>query len=154
MSALAWNPHDRELVSSHGFSKFDIKVWRYPTMAQIGQLTGHTQRILHMALSPDGTTVCSAAADESLRFFRCFAAPASASGKVRLLLKVGRIKIHVSCAAGQGGGGHWQHPGPVDPLRCVVCCYLCIVVGVVDAGVSVLHVGCCSHHNTGVYQHH
>lgn len=83
---MAWNPHDRELVSSHGFSKFDIKVWRYPTMAQIGQLTGHTQRILHMALSPDGTTVCSAAADESLRFFRCFAAPASASGKVRLVL--------------------------------------------------------------------
>lgn len=83
---MAWNPHDRELVSSHGFSKFDIKVWRYPTMAQIGQLTGHTQRILHMALSPDGTTVCSAAADESLRFFRCFAAPASASGKVRCVL--------------------------------------------------------------------
>ncbi len=82
VSALAWNPHDRELVSSHGYSKFDIKVWRYPTMTQIGQLTGHTQRILHMALSPDGTTVCSAAADESLRFFRCFAAPAAAPGKV------------------------------------------------------------------------
>lgn len=82
VSALAWNPHDRELVSSHGYSKYDIKVWRYPTMAQIGQLTGHTQRILHMALSPDGTTVCSAAADESLRFYRCFAAPAAAPGKV------------------------------------------------------------------------
>ena len=39
---------------------------------RVQDLTGHTQRVLHMAQSPDGTTVVSAAADESLRFWRVF----------------------------------------------------------------------------------
>lgn len=35
--------------------------------------TGHTARVLHMAMSPDGSTVVSAAADETLRLWKCFA---------------------------------------------------------------------------------
>lgn len=36
-------------------------------------LTGHTARVLYMALSPDGSTVISGAADETLRMWKCFA---------------------------------------------------------------------------------
>ena len=39
-------------------------------MVKVAELTGHTSRVLHMAQSPDGTTVCSAAADETLRFWK------------------------------------------------------------------------------------
>lgn len=39
---------------------------------QVAELTGHTARVLHLALSPDGTTVLSAGADETLRMWRCF----------------------------------------------------------------------------------
>ena len=35
-----------------------------------GKLTGHTSRVLHMAQSPDGQTIVSAAADETLRFWK------------------------------------------------------------------------------------
>ncbi len=35
--------------------------------------SGHMARVLHMALSPDGSTVVSAAADETLRLWKCFA---------------------------------------------------------------------------------
>ena len=35
-------------------------------------LQGHTARVLHMAQSPDGSTIVSAAADETLRFWKCF----------------------------------------------------------------------------------
>lgn len=35
-------------------------------------MTGHTSRVLHLAQSPDGTSVVSAAADETLRFWKCF----------------------------------------------------------------------------------
>jgi cell division cycle 20, cofactor of APC complex len=41
-------------------------------MKKITDLRGHTSRVLHLALSPDGTTVASAAADETLRFWKVF----------------------------------------------------------------------------------
>ena len=41
-------------------------------MFQVGELLGHEDRILHVSLSPDQQTVVSAAADETLRFWRCF----------------------------------------------------------------------------------
>lgn len=41
-------------------------------------MTGHNSRVLHLAQSPDGVTVCSAAADETLRFWKCFAEAAPA----------------------------------------------------------------------------
>jgi len=33
-------------------------------------MLGHQSRVLHLSLSPDGQTVVSAAADETLRFWR------------------------------------------------------------------------------------
>ena len=45
-------------------------------------MQGHTARVLHMAQSPDGTTVVSAGADETLRFWKCFAEAPTAQ-KVR-----------------------------------------------------------------------
>jgi cell division cycle protein 20 (cofactor of APC complex) len=44
-------------------------------MKKLAELTGHTARVLHLAQSPDGTTVVSAAADETLRFWRVFQPP-------------------------------------------------------------------------------
>ena len=45
-------------------------------MVKVGEFNGHTSRVLHLSQSPDGTSVCSAAADETLRFWRCFGEPA------------------------------------------------------------------------------
>ena len=41
-------------------------------MIKVAELTGHTERVLHMALSCDKTTVVSAGADETLRLWKCF----------------------------------------------------------------------------------
>ncbi|KAL3912267.1 MAG: hypothetical protein SGPRY_008393 [Prymnesium sp.] len=68
--ALQWSQHDKELVSSHGYSHNQIILWKYPSMVKVAELTGHTSRVLHMAQSPDGSTVVSAAADETLRFWK------------------------------------------------------------------------------------
>ncbi|GFR79762.1 cell division cycle protein 20-like protein [Elysia marginata] len=43
-------------------------------MTKIVDLVGHNARVLSMAMSPDGTTVVSAAADENIRLWKCFAA--------------------------------------------------------------------------------
>jgi cell division cycle 20, cofactor of APC complex len=83
--SLIWNKYEKELVSSHGFSngstsevsKNHLTVWKYqpPNITMVGELKGHTDRVLHMALSPDGETVVSAGADETLRFWKLFEAP-------------------------------------------------------------------------------
>jgi cell division cycle protein 20 (cofactor of APC complex) len=71
--ALQWSPHEKELLSSHGYAENQLCLWKYPTMAKVKELKGHTSRILHLATSPDGSTVVSGAADETLRFWNVFA---------------------------------------------------------------------------------
>ena len=68
--SLVWSQTEKELLSSHGFSDNQLTLWKYPTMTRVAELTGHSQRVLHMALSADGSTVCSAGADETLRFWK------------------------------------------------------------------------------------
>lgn len=79
--ALQWNRHQKELLSSHGFSQNQLCLWKYPAMVKVGELTGHTARVLHLAQSPDGTTVVSAGADETLRFWKLFCIPNRSSLK-------------------------------------------------------------------------
>lgn len=69
---LAWSKNSNELVSTHGFSQNQIVVWKYPSMTQVASLTGHTYRVLYLAMSPDGQTVVTGAGDETLRFWKCF----------------------------------------------------------------------------------
>ncbi|KAM3379608.1 cell division cycle 20.2, cofactor of APC complex-like [Capsicum galapagoense] len=65
----------RELLSSHGFTDNQVTVWKYPSMTKISELFGHTLRVLHMAQSPDGYTVATAAADETLTLWNVFGNP-------------------------------------------------------------------------------
>lgn len=70
--ALQWSPFEKEILSSHGYAENQLCLWKYPTMARVKELRGHTSRVLHMATSPDGSMVCSGAADETLRFWNVF----------------------------------------------------------------------------------
>ncbi|GKZ01105.1 hypothetical protein MPSEU_001062100 [Mayamaea pseudoterrestris] len=77
---LAWSNNVNEIVSTHGYSLNQIVVWRYPSMSKVATLTGHTYRVLYLAISPDGSTIVTGAGDETLRFWQVFPGPQS-SGK-------------------------------------------------------------------------
>ncbi|EPZ34524.1 WD40 repeat-like protein [Rozella allomycis CSF55] len=69
---LAWSKNSNEIVSTHGYSQNQVTVWKYPSMTQLATLTGHTSRVLYLAMSPDGQTVVTGAGDETLRFWNIF----------------------------------------------------------------------------------
>ncbi|GAB0088439.1 cell division cycle protein 20 homolog [Sergentomyia squamirostris] len=71
--ALLFSKNYKELISAHGYVNNQLTIWKYPSMVRQAELTGHTARVLQMAMSPDGSTVISASADETLRLWNCFA---------------------------------------------------------------------------------
>lgn len=77
---LAWSKNVNEIVSTHGYSQNQIVVWRYPGMSKLATLTGHTLRVLYLAVSPDGQSVVTGAGDETLRFWNVFPGTAPAGG--------------------------------------------------------------------------
>ncbi|GME91992.1 anaphase-promoting complex binding protein [[Candida] boidinii] len=69
---LAWSKNSNEIVSTHGYSRNQIVIWKFNTMQQIASLTGHTYRVLYLSMSPDGQTIVTGAGDETLRFWNVF----------------------------------------------------------------------------------
>jgi len=67
---ILWNEEYKELVTGHGFSHNQLTVWKYPAMTKVVDLKGHTQRVLLLMKSPDGSTIASAAGDETIRMWK------------------------------------------------------------------------------------
>jgi len=85
---VAWSANIDEIVTTHGFSQNHIVIWdtspstatTVPIMRPaipIATLRGHKSRVLHLAVSPDGRTIATAAGDETLRFWKAFPGPNS-----------------------------------------------------------------------------
>jgi cell division cycle protein 20 (cofactor of APC complex) len=77
--SLAWSKTHRELVTGHGFGlnvQTDMRnnggsiiLWDYQHLQPVAELVKHEQRVLHLAVSPSGDTLCSASADQTLRLW-------------------------------------------------------------------------------------
>ena len=79
---LMFSKNSDELVSTHGYSLNQIIVWKYPSMEKIATLTGHTFRVLYLAMSPDGSSIVTGAGDETLRFWNIFPKARSTKGTI------------------------------------------------------------------------
>ena len=70
--ALEWNRHEKEILSAHGYAQNQLSLWRFSDMKRISDFSGHSARVLSVAQNPEGSTVVSAGADETLRFWPVF----------------------------------------------------------------------------------
>lgn len=77
--AIEWNKHEKELLSAHGYAQNQLSLWRFNDMKRIMDFTGHSARVLSLAQNPEGSTVVSAGADETLRFWPVFESSISKS---------------------------------------------------------------------------
>ena len=80
---LVFSKTEDELVSTHGYSLNQVIVWKYPTMEKIATLTGHTYRVLYLAMSPDGSSIVTGAGDETLQFWNIFPKSRSSRGAMK-----------------------------------------------------------------------
>ncbi|EPX75060.1 fizzy-like protein Mfr1 [Schizosaccharomyces octosporus yFS286] len=69
---LAWSKTSNEIVTTHGYAKNQVSLWKYPSLSNVVNLTGHTNRVLHLSMSPDGQSIVTGAGDETLRFWKLF----------------------------------------------------------------------------------
>ncbi|GLD54271.1 cell division cycle protein 20 homolog B isoform X2 [Lates japonicus] len=62
--SLRWAERKRYLVTGHGLPHHQVSTWEFPSLNPVHKLTGHSHRVLHLALNPDDTLIFSAGADQ------------------------------------------------------------------------------------------
>ncbi|KAJ8123361.1 hypothetical protein ONZ43_g672 [Nemania bipapillata] len=82
VTSLRWSTSYREIVSSSGFPDNSLSIWSYPTLVRNVEIPAHESRVLHSCLSPDGQMLATAAADESLKFWKIFEKRAGSSASI------------------------------------------------------------------------
>ena len=67
--ALVWDEEFKSILTAHGFSKYQLSLWKYETSELIYEFLGHKNRILSMLKMPSNGTVITASADETIRIW-------------------------------------------------------------------------------------
>jgi len=84
---ILFSERHKELISTHGYSDNNICVWKFCTMRKIGEMSGHADRVLYSAMSPDGNTLATCAADENLNFWKIFEHPKEKDAEESFLIR-------------------------------------------------------------------
>lgn len=66
---IAFSKLEDEVITTHGFSLNEICVWRLKGLKKVAALTGHSSRVLYLAMDPRGEHIVTGAGDETLRFW-------------------------------------------------------------------------------------
>ncbi|XP_068461340.1 cell division cycle protein 20 homolog B-like [Clinocottus analis] len=69
--SLRWAEQKRRLLTGHGLPHHQIRCWswQFPSLGPVCQLSGHSHRVLHLAVSPDGAQIFSAGADQQFHIW-------------------------------------------------------------------------------------
>lgn len=67
--ALVWDEEVRAILTAHGFSKYQLSLWKYDTAELLFEFLGHRNRILSMVRVPSSGEVITASADETIRIW-------------------------------------------------------------------------------------
>lgn len=91
VTSLIFNPHSREILSSHGLPDNQLSIWSFPTLQKVIDIpSAHETRILHSCLSPDGMTVATASSDENLKFWKVFEVPKKSASGSSVFIRAGK----------------------------------------------------------------
>lgn len=69
---VAFSNSSQDFVTSHGYPHNHLILWKFPSLTATEKLDGHSSRVLYMAASPDGQSICTGSADETIKLWRVF----------------------------------------------------------------------------------
>ena len=75
---LVFSKISNEMVTTHGYSLNQINLWstdsnwEQKSVKKVTTITGHTYRVLYLAMSPTGESIITGAGDETIRFWKVF----------------------------------------------------------------------------------
>ncbi|TKR95485.1 hypothetical protein L596_009650 [Steinernema carpocapsae] len=69
VTGILFNTDFQEMTTSHGMPDHVLKVWKYSSMQVLGEMKGHSDRILNICKSPCNQYIMSASSDETLRLW-------------------------------------------------------------------------------------
>ena len=69
---IIFSNHSNEMLTTHGFSKNQLMVWNIQKKERFAVIDAHQTRVLHAVYSPDGESVATCSADETLKFWKVF----------------------------------------------------------------------------------
>ncbi|XP_074495311.1 cell division cycle protein 20 homolog B-like isoform X1 [Sebastes fasciatus] len=69
--SLRWAEKKKYLVTGHGLPHHQVTCWswEFPSLSPLYQLTGHSHRVLHLAINSDSTQIFSAGADQQFHIW-------------------------------------------------------------------------------------
>ena len=65
--ALLWDEDVKGILTAHGFSKYQLSLWKYSTDELLYEFVGHKNRILSMVRPTSDGNIITGSADESIR---------------------------------------------------------------------------------------
>jgi eukaryotic-like serine/threonine-protein kinase len=69
VKTLAFSPDGKILASGAGFTESDIRLWNVATGEEVARLGGHRAWVSSLVFWPDGQTLASASADQTIRLW-------------------------------------------------------------------------------------
>lgn len=67
--SLMFCKDSKEFVTGHGYERNEIILWNFPELKEKEVFEAHQDRVLYMALAPDGNDLVTGAGDRTLRFW-------------------------------------------------------------------------------------
>ncbi|XP_062984854.1 cell division cycle protein 20 homolog B [Elgaria multicarinata webbii] len=69
--SLVWLPKTEDIVTGQGHPYNKMNIWKYPVLSNSAEYYDHKGRVLHMAVSPEGNRIFTAAADGTAYVWKC-----------------------------------------------------------------------------------
>ncbi|WVO18705.1 hypothetical protein L204_106425 [Cryptococcus depauperatus] len=95
VTSLIFSPHSKEILGTHGYPENTLTLWSYPSLEKVWEVPAHDSRIISSSLSPDGTTVCTGAGDENLKFWKVWEAKQAKKGVDKEDSRGGRMGVRI-----------------------------------------------------------